>query len=352
MNRENFDYVQQSIGYEFTNPKLLIQAFTRKSYSAENPESLNNEVLEFYGDEILDFYVTRQMYSETAKLTERGFESERTEDELTKMKSFVVNKDTLSLCISNFGFEKFLIAGKSDIQNKAKESKSVREDLFEAIIGAVAVDSNWDYEKLDKVCCEMLKMITRNGYLYVLLDTKARKLGYGGLVLCPPRHPIYKSGDFSFRTDFHPFAMRYECGGFSHSTKNLETGLNDYEIRIAPLSFRGHGNTVYQAFLNTCSIAYKFLCKEEIKRTIKTIDFENPVSTLRELAQKEIIVEPGYHFSEYHDTDGNPIWRCSVYLEGFESPFTAESKSKKEVKQLAASYALKSLVETEELPNE
>lgn len=348
MDIENFDYVQQSIGYEFTNPKLLIQAFTRKSYSAENPESLNNEVLEFYGDEILDFYVTRQMYSETAKLTERGFESERTEDELTKMKSFVVNKDTLSLCISNFGFEKFLIAGKSDIQNKAKESKSVREDLFEAIIGAVAVDSNWDYAKLDKVCREMLKMITRNGYLHILLIEKAKKLGYGEPALCPP---IYRNIDFS-SVLLQPFAAYYESRITGHSTKNPETGLNDYEIRIAPLSFRGHGNTVYQAFLNTCSIAYKFLCKEEIKRTIKTIDFENPVSTLHELAQKEIIAEPGYHFSEYHDTDGNPIWRCSVYLEGFESPFTAESKSKKEVKQLAASYALKSLVETEELSNE
>lgn len=348
MNKEKFDHVEQAIGYEFTNPKLLVQAFTRKSYSEENPNSLNNEVLEFYGDEILDFYVTKQMYSETGKVTQRGFESERNEGELTKMKAFVVNKDTLSLCISNFGFEKFLIMGKSDIQNKVDESKSVKEDLFESIIGAVAVDSNWDYVKLDKVCSSMLKMITRNGYLHILVSEKARKLGFGEICLCPPS---YQSFDFSDYFD-HPFASYYESRFFGRSTKNPETGLNDYKITIDKMIFNGHGNTVYQAFLDACSVAYKFLCKEEIKRTVKTIDFENPVSSLHELVQKEIIMEPGYHFSEYHDSNGNPIWRCSVFIEGFETPFTAECKGKKEVKQLAASFALKALVNAEGLPNE
>ena len=59
LNRENIDYVQSAIGYHFKNERLLVQAFIRKSYSQEHPEVQNNEVLEFYGDEALDLYITK-----------------------------------------------------------------------------------------------------------------------------------------------------------------------------------------------------------------------------------------------------------------------------------------------------
>ena len=62
MNRIDFDRVQSTIDYSFKNPKLLEQAFTRKSYSEEHPGIRDNEVLEFYGDEVLDFFVTKSLY--------------------------------------------------------------------------------------------------------------------------------------------------------------------------------------------------------------------------------------------------------------------------------------------------
>jgi len=40
--------VQEQIGYDFKNLDLLQQAFTRRSYTAENGGE-NNEVLEFIG---------------------------------------------------------------------------------------------------------------------------------------------------------------------------------------------------------------------------------------------------------------------------------------------------------------
>ena len=48
-----------------------------------------------------------------------------------------------------------------------------------------------------------------------------------------------------------------------------------------------------------------------------------------------------------NDKDGNPIWRCNVTLESIPKTFTAESVSKKEVKQEAALQLLKYFVETE-----
>lgn len=54
MDKENYfeTVVQNQIGYEFKNQRLLRQAFVRKSYSAENGGE-NNEVLEFIGDTVL-----------------------------------------------------------------------------------------------------------------------------------------------------------------------------------------------------------------------------------------------------------------------------------------------------------
>ena len=50
--------VERQIEYTFENTDLLFQAFTRRSYSQENSGE-NNEVLEFIGDRVLDFYVTK-----------------------------------------------------------------------------------------------------------------------------------------------------------------------------------------------------------------------------------------------------------------------------------------------------
>ena len=56
--REHLDDVQKKIGYWFDNTDLLFQAFTRSSYSSQHGGE-NNEVLEFLGDKVLDFYVTK-----------------------------------------------------------------------------------------------------------------------------------------------------------------------------------------------------------------------------------------------------------------------------------------------------
>jgi len=56
--REHLDDVQKKIGYWFDNEDLLLQAFTRSSYSSQHGGE-NNEVLEFLGDRVLDFYVVK-----------------------------------------------------------------------------------------------------------------------------------------------------------------------------------------------------------------------------------------------------------------------------------------------------
>lgn len=52
--------------------------------------------------------------------------------------------------MDELGFSEHLIMGKGDIQNNINQEDSVKEDLFEAIIGAVAIDSGWNLKDLQK----------------------------------------------------------------------------------------------------------------------------------------------------------------------------------------------------------
>ena len=155
--------VERQIEYSFENTDLLFQAFTRRSYSQENGGE-NNEVLEFIGDRVLDFYVTKILMDRYGYITddrdEEEFAVELYDDEgsLTEIKKKLVNKKMLAHRIDILGFTEFLLMGKGDIQQHKEDEPSVKEDLFEAIFGAIAIDSGWDEEALENSVQVMLRI--------------------------------------------------------------------------------------------------------------------------------------------------------------------------------------------------
>ncbi len=58
--------------------------------------------------------------------------------------------------IEELGFAALLLMSKSDIKNKVIDEMSVKEDVFEAIIGAVVLDSGWDFSTVQSVVEAML----------------------------------------------------------------------------------------------------------------------------------------------------------------------------------------------------
>lgn len=329
MTREDMNFVQGCINYNFKNLLLLEQAFTRKSYANEHPEVEDNEVLEFYGDEVLDFVVTKELYKQFSKIVKNYFVSDKKESELTQLKSLIVSKESLSRCMKSFCFSDFLYLGKSDEQNDVKNSDSVNEDLFEAIIGAVAVDCNWEYSVLEKVCKTMLQMENYNILLEKEVEAKAIALGLG--------EPRYFQEPVMI-----PFGIF--CFGSLAMPRGFEENKRRCLFYLKGVLLEGWGDTEFFAKYDAVKQAHQFLCKEEIKRKLEKLDFENPVSTLHELFQKKIIHEVFYDFSEYHDENGNPIWRCKASLEGYEM-FCADNASKKYAKQSAALKLLKYITE-------
>ena len=153
--------IQTDLGYEFQNNKLLEQAFTRKSYAEEHPEfPYHNEELEFYGDAIVNQIVTKHLFDKTRKTGSKKscFTSTMSAGELTNLRQAFVSETFLSDCIKTHNWHQQLQLSKGDKNQKVQDQKAVRADLFEAIIGAIAVDSGWDMKKLEKAVVKMMNL--------------------------------------------------------------------------------------------------------------------------------------------------------------------------------------------------
>ena len=167
---KHIEEVQQKIGYGFNNVDLLLQAFTRSSYSTQYGGE-NNEVLEFIGDKVLDFYVVKTIadrfgfmksqsdyYDKDNDNEEFCIVAHKNESDFTEIKKQIVSNETLAKRIDALGFAKYMYLGDSDIDNNVIEQEKVRADLFEAILGAIAIDSDWDAEVLQNSTEYMLNI--------------------------------------------------------------------------------------------------------------------------------------------------------------------------------------------------
>lgn len=157
MSFNGSDYIQTRLGYTFKKENLLLQAITRRSYSVENPKYQHNQVLEFIGDSVLSLCTVRKLCNESGSFNNYNqFVSTKDEGQLSEKRKALVNKANLAKCMDNLSFTKFLLLGKSDENNNVRNKEATKEDTFEAILGAVALDCNFDLATLNRVCNTML----------------------------------------------------------------------------------------------------------------------------------------------------------------------------------------------------
>lgn len=150
--------IEEKTGYRFSGDNLLIQAFTRSSYAAEAGIE-SNEILEFIGDQVLSFY-TIKLVSEHfgAYNNQMNYRFRIREKQLSEIKNKLISNENLSSIIDSWNVIEYLIVGKSDYLNHVDEQVKVKADLFEAILGAIAVRSEWDSNVLEKAVIKMLSL--------------------------------------------------------------------------------------------------------------------------------------------------------------------------------------------------
>jgi ribonuclease-3 len=211
--------IQEKTGYCIRSSCALSQAFRRRSFCVEQ-EGKSNEMFEFIGDQVLSYYVVKIFSDRCCSLNIEGDYAFRIrENYFTSLKQELVSNETLASIIDDWGISEYLIVGRCDEKNQVDQQTKVKADLFEAIIGAIAIDSNWDP---------------------IVLETAVRK------------------------------------------ALNLDDRLQ----------------AIIQSDYNSM-----------------TINIDNAVTVLKELAEKEQCSMPKYDFSGPenlgYDKDGNPIWHCS-----------------------------------------
>ena len=157
--REAILRIQAQIGYDFANERLLLQALTRRSYHQDDPmlRGADCEVLELVGDSVLSSCVYRILLRQYGHFSSRGeagklFFGGLDEGKLSRIKQRYTSKDFLAGRCAALGFDRFIRYGKDDDRSKP----DAREDTMEAIIGAAAVDSEWDMAILEDVVEKLL----------------------------------------------------------------------------------------------------------------------------------------------------------------------------------------------------
>jgi len=119
--------------YTFSNPLLLVQALTHKSYLNEARDRYiqDNERLEFLGDAILDLVISEELI---------GRFPQALEGELSKMKAMLVSEGSLAKVARGLDLGGYLFLGKGEELTQGREKSSILADALEALVAAVYLD--------------------------------------------------------------------------------------------------------------------------------------------------------------------------------------------------------------------
>lgn len=140
---------------------FLRQLFTRKSYSVQHGGE-NNEIFEFIGDKVLDFYVVKFIAERFGAMNLNCEYSLRiNEGHFTTVKSEIVNNKSLAKIIDEWDIAKYIAVGKCDIVNEIDKEEKVKADLFEALLGAITIQCKWNPKVLEKAVVKMLSLEER-----------------------------------------------------------------------------------------------------------------------------------------------------------------------------------------------
>lgn len=129
---KDFDGSEIHPALKFKNKGLLASALRHSSLKNEEPgwNQADFERLEFLGDAVLNFIISRHIYS--------AFK-ESNEGNLSRLRASLVSRATLAKLARELGLERYILTGKSIRRGKPLEDK-ILADAFEALIAALYLD--------------------------------------------------------------------------------------------------------------------------------------------------------------------------------------------------------------------
>ena len=126
---DKLNSLQKKINIKFKNLNYLKKSITHKSYDQSN----NYEKLEFLGDRILGFVISKKLID---------LYPDQKEGVLDKKLASLVNKNKCLEVAKIIGLEKFILVGNKN--SKSKVENKILADSIEALIGAIYYDKGFD----------------------------------------------------------------------------------------------------------------------------------------------------------------------------------------------------------------
>lgn len=130
MQSIKYQRLQQRLGYEFKQRKLLELALTHRSFGANN-----NERLEFLGDSILNLIIGEDLFHRFP---------EAREGQLSRLRSQLVKGETLAEIAREYELGECLILGEGEMKSGGHRRDSILADCVEALIGAIFTENHLD----------------------------------------------------------------------------------------------------------------------------------------------------------------------------------------------------------------
>lgn len=175
---KELDNLENEIGYQFKDKRLLKQALTHSSFSNEQKirKRKNYERIEFLGDAVLELVSSDYFY--------RTY-PEETEGNLTKMRAAAVCEQALAITARQLKLGSYMIFGKGEEANGGRERESIIADAVEAVIGAIYLDESLEEAK---------KFI----YRFVLNDLDHKRLFYDAKSILQEHVQETKAGELVY----------------------------------------------------------------------------------------------------------------------------------------------------------
>jgi ribonuclease-3 len=127
--------LEQRIKYKFRNSLLLAEALTHPSLGHETQRHhFDNQRLEFLGDAVLQLIFTEYLFDHYPEFSE---------GELTKLRARLVSREGLRVHAESIGLGKYLMMGRGEESSGGRERASALADAYEALIGAMYLDSDY-----------------------------------------------------------------------------------------------------------------------------------------------------------------------------------------------------------------
>ncbi|CBY11646.1 unnamed protein product [Oikopleura dioica] len=153
---------EKKIGYTFKNKGYLLQSLTHASYQYNQVTNCYQR-LEFLGDAVLDFLITRHLFDHPTKRFSPG--------ELTDLRAALVNNNIFAALAVKFDFHKYLYALTPDLHNVIRDYVlycQTRQDVegMEAVLKRIRLEEEPEEEEGDHEDSEDIEVPKVLGDIY------------------------------------------------------------------------------------------------------------------------------------------------------------------------------------------